>query len=168
MMAFTDIFIRRPILAAVVSLLILLVGGAALLSLPGARNIRTWKAPPSPSMTGYPGATQDVMQGFVTTPIAQAIATANGIDYLTSTSTLGQEPGQGQAGAERRRRPRHDRDTGKGAAGEISPARRRATIPVITKITDGASAVQYLAFISDTLPVPQITDFADAHCATAD
>lgn len=34
--------------------------------------------------TSYPGATQEVMQGFVTTPIAQAISTANGIEYLTS------------------------------------------------------------------------------------
>src|SRR5690606_3563374 len=39
--------------------------------------------------TGFPGATQDVMQGFVTTPIAQAIATASGIEYITSTSSQG-------------------------------------------------------------------------------
>ena len=87
-MAFTDLFIRRPILSIVVSLLILLVGGSAMFSLP----IREYPAMESATITvttHYPGATQDVMQGFVTTPIAQAVSTASGIEYLTSTSTQG-------------------------------------------------------------------------------
>jgi multidrug efflux pump len=80
-MAFTDIFIRRPILAIVVSLLILLVGLSATFSLP----IRQYPGMESATITidtALPGASQDVMQGFVTTPIAQAIATANGIENL--------------------------------------------------------------------------------------
>ena len=86
--SFTDLFIRRPILSVVVSLLILLVGLAALFSLP----IRQYPKMESATITidtALPGATQDVMQGFVTTPIAQAIATANGIEYLSSTSSQG-------------------------------------------------------------------------------
>ena len=87
-MHFTDLFIRRPVLSIVVSLLLLLVGGSAMLSLP----IREYPAMESATIvitTQYPGATQDVMQGFVTTPIAQAVSTASGIEYLTSTSTQG-------------------------------------------------------------------------------
>ena len=69
-MRFTDIFIRRPILAMVVSLLILLVGGASVFLL----NVREYPNMQSATIavtTSYPGATQEVMQGFVTTPISQ-------------------------------------------------------------------------------------------------
>src|ERR1700760_1177412 len=79
-MSFTDIFVRRPILSAVVSLLILLLPAREYPNLESATIVVD---------TSFPGATQDVMQGFVTTPIAQAIATANGIEYLTSTSSQG-------------------------------------------------------------------------------
>lgn len=157
-MAFTDIFIRRPILAVVVSLLILLVGGAALFSLP-VREYPNMESATIIVDTGYPGATQDVMQGFVTTPIAQAIATANGIDYLTSTSTLGKS----QVKAKLVLNADADRAMTEILA-KVQQVKYRlpagANDPVITKMTDGASAVQYVAFVSDTLPVPQITDFA--------
>src|SRR3546814_12749947 len=75
-MALTDIFIRRPILAIVVSLLILLVGVSATFSLP-VRQYPRMESATITIDTAFPGATQDVMQGFVTTPIAQAIATAD-------------------------------------------------------------------------------------------
>lgn len=157
-MAFTDIFIRRPILAVVVSLLILLVGGAALFSLP-VREYPNMESATIVVDTGYPGATQGVMQGFVTTPIAQAIATANGIDYLTSTSTLGKS----QVKAKLVLNADADRAMTEILA-KVQQVKYRlpagANDPVITKMTDGASAVQYIAFVSDTLPVPQITDFA--------
>ena len=82
-MSFTDLFIRRPILSVVVSLLLLLVGSIAMFSLP----IREYPAMESATITittQYPGATQDVMQGFVTTPIAQAVSTASGIEEMAS------------------------------------------------------------------------------------
>lgn len=157
-MTFTDIFIRRPILAVVVSLLILLVGGAAMFSLP-VREYPNMESATIVVDTGYPGATQDVMQGFVTTPIAQAIATANGIDYLTSTSTLGKS----QVKAKLVLNADADRAMTEILA-KVQQVKYRlpagANDPVITKMTDGASAVQYIAFVSDRLPVPQITDFA--------
>src|SRR3546814_2923508 len=84
----SELFIRRPILSIGVSLLILLTGGAALFAL----QVREYPNMESATIvvdTSYPGATQEVMQGFVTTPIAQAIATANGIEYLTSISSQG-------------------------------------------------------------------------------
>ncbi len=87
-MSFTDIFIRRPVLALVVSLLILLIGLRAMLGLP----IRQYPKLSNTTITVttiYPGASPDLMQGFITTPIAQAVATAEGIDYLTSSSIQG-------------------------------------------------------------------------------
>ncbi len=157
-MHITDLFIRRPILSVVVSLLILLVGGSALFSL----QVREYPNMESATIvvnTSFPGATQTVMQGFVTTPIAQAIATANGIEYLTSTSSQGRS----QIKAKLVLNANADRSMTEVLA-KVQQVKFRlpqgATDPVITKITDGASAVQYLAFVSDTLTVPQITDFA--------
>ncbi|MET5013211.1 efflux RND transporter permease subunit, partial [Burkholderia pseudomallei] len=72
----------------VFSLLILLVGLRALMSLPVRQNPALESATISVA-TDYPGASQELKQGFVTTPIAQSIATADGIDYITSTTTQG-------------------------------------------------------------------------------
>src|SRR4051794_1560825 len=85
-MRFTDIFIRRPVLSIVVSLLILLVGARALYSLP-IRQYPTLSNTLITITTAYPGASGDLMQGFITQPIAQAVATTEGLDYLTSSST---------------------------------------------------------------------------------
>jgi multidrug efflux pump len=157
-MRFTDLFIRRPILSIVVSLLMLLVGGASLFLL----QVREYPKMQSATIvvdTAYPGATQDVMQGFVTTPIAQAIATANGIEYLSSTSTQGRS----QIKAKLVLNADADRSMTEVLA-KVQQVKFRlpsgATDPVITKITDGASAVQYVAFVSDSVPTFQMTDFA--------
>lgn len=157
-MAFTDIFIRRPILAIVVSLLILLVGLSATFSLP----IRQYPGMESATITidtSLPGASQDVMQGFVTTPIAQAIATANGIEYITSTSSQGRS----RISAKLVLNANADRSMTEILA-KVQQVKYRlpagVTDPVISKITDGASAIQYLAFASDTLSAPQMADFA--------
>ena len=88
-MAFTDIFIKRPVLALVVSLLILLIGLAAAFKLP-IRQYPKLSNTVITITTIYPGASPDLMQGFITTPIEQAVAAAEGIDYLTSASTQGQ------------------------------------------------------------------------------
>ncbi|NJA87673.1 hypothetical protein HCX48_00320 [Rhodocyclus tenuis] len=71
-MSFTDLFIRRPILSVTLSLLILLTGIAALFALP-MRQYPKMESATIVVDTRFPGATQEVMQGFVTTPIAQAI-----------------------------------------------------------------------------------------------
>ena len=84
-MNFTDIFIRRPVLATVVSLMILVVGLRAFMSLPILQFPRTENAVVTVSTTYY-GADPDVVAGFITTPLENAIAQANGIDYMTSTS----------------------------------------------------------------------------------
>ena len=87
-MNFTDLFIRRPVLATVVSLMILVLGLRAAFSLPILQYPRTENAIVTVSTTYY-GADPDVIAGFITTPLETAIAQANGIDYMTSTSQSG-------------------------------------------------------------------------------
>ncbi len=157
-MRFTDIFIRRPILALVVSLLILLTGATSIFLLPVRQYPYLENATITVSTT-LPGATQDVMQGFVTTPIAQSIATASGIEYLSSTTTQGKSEIKARlvlnANADR-------------AMTEILAKVQQVkyqlpagiTDPVISKSTEGGTAVQYIAFYSKTLSIPQVTDFA--------
>jgi len=87
-MHFTDLFIRRPVLATVVSLLILVLGLRALFSLPVMQYPYTENAVITVS-TVYTGADPAVIAGFITTPLENSIAQSNGIDYLTSTSTQG-------------------------------------------------------------------------------
>ena len=85
-MSFTDIFIKRPVLASVVSLLILLIGAQAGFKLP----IRQYPELSNTTITVttvYPGANADLIQGFITVPIQQAVASTEGIDTLVATST---------------------------------------------------------------------------------
>ena len=157
-MPFTDRFIRRPILAIVVSLLILMVGCSSLFLL-NTREYPNMQSATIVVTTAYPGATQEVMQGFVTTPISQAIATANGIEYLTSTSSQGLSTVRAKlvlnANADRSMTE---------ILARVQQVKNRlppgATDPVINKITDGVAAVQYITFQNPNLTVPQLTDFA--------
>src|SRR6516165_1920448 len=91
-MTFTEIFIRRPVLATVISLMILVLGMRAAGSLPILQYPRTQNTVVTVT-TIYYGADPEVIAGFITTPLENAIAQANGIDYmssssLTSTSTI--------------------------------------------------------------------------------
>src|SRR5580658_7437208 len=87
-MNFTDIFIRRPVLASVVSLAILVVGLRSYGSLQILQYPKTENGIVTIS-TVYPGADPDAIAGFITTPIEAAVAQSNGIDYMTSTSNSG-------------------------------------------------------------------------------
>jgi multidrug efflux pump len=87
-MKFTDIFVRRPVLAIVVNLLILIGGLQAIRSL----SIRQYPKLESASVivrTVYVGADADLVRGFITTPLERAIAAADGIDYIESQSVQG-------------------------------------------------------------------------------
>ncbi len=122
-MVFTDIFIKRPVLALVVSLLILLIGFRAATSLP-IRQYPKLSNTVITVTTVYPGASPDLMQGFITTPIEQAVAAAEGIDYMTSASTQGQSLDLGLYQAQRRSQCRAHRSAVEGQFGQISdPAR---------------------------------------------
>ncbi|HUZ67074.1 MAG TPA: efflux RND transporter permease subunit, partial [Beijerinckiaceae bacterium] len=83
--AVTDLFIKRPVLATVMSLLILLIGLEA-----GSKlQIRQFPELSQTTITittAYPGANADLVKGFITTPIEQAVASTEGIDTLVSNS----------------------------------------------------------------------------------
>jgi multidrug efflux pump len=85
---FTDVFIRRPVLAIVVNLIIVIAGIQAIRSL----NVRQYPRLESATVTVrtvYVGANADLVRGFITTPLERAIAAADGIDYMESQSTQG-------------------------------------------------------------------------------
>jgi multidrug efflux pump len=87
-MKFTDVFVRRPVLAIVVSLVILIAGLQAVRSL----NVRQYPKLESASVTirtVYVGADADLVRGFITTPLERAVAAADGIDYIESQSVQG-------------------------------------------------------------------------------
>src|SRR5690242_3206909 len=88
MKSFTDLFIRRPVLALVVNLVILIAGFQAIRTL----TVRQYPRSDNASVTittVYVGASAELVRGFITTPLERAIAAADGIDYIQSSSTLG-------------------------------------------------------------------------------
>src|ERR687896_1207913 len=88
MRSFTDIFIRHPVLAAVVNLVIVLVGWRALRGLP----VQQYPQIESTSVvitTVYYGASAETIRGFLTTPIERVVSAISGVDYLESTSRAG-------------------------------------------------------------------------------
>src|SRR5260370_38314588 len=90
-MKFTDLFIRRPVLALVVSLLILLIGLKCMLGLQIRQYPRLYNTTITVT-TIYPGASPDLIQGFITTPMEQAGATPEGDGYLTPDCIPGPRP----------------------------------------------------------------------------
>jgi multidrug efflux pump len=84
-MRFTDLFIRRPVLAIVVSLVILIAGLQSIRSLSVRQYPRSDIAVVKVS-TIYVGANADLVRGFITTPLERVIASADGIDYMESSS----------------------------------------------------------------------------------
>ena len=87
-MRFTDIFIRKPVLASVISLLILALGIRAIFSMPVMQYPYTENAVITVT-TSYTGADPASIASFITTPLENSIAQAGGIDYMTSSSTQG-------------------------------------------------------------------------------
>jgi multidrug efflux pump len=83
--SFTDVFIKHPVLAAVVNLVIVLVGWRAITSLP----VQQFPKLESSSVlitTVYYGASAETVRGFLTTPIERAVSAIGGVDYVESTS----------------------------------------------------------------------------------
>jgi multidrug efflux pump len=156
-MRFTDIFIHRPVLATVVSLLILLLGVRAAMEM----EIRQYPELESTTVTittAYPGASSDLIQGFITTPLQQAIAEASGIDYLASTSS------QGVSTIEARMELNYDANAALAeiqakVASQRNVLPTEAQDPVISSTTGDSTALMYIAFYSTDMEVPQITDY---------
>src|SRR5512135_549536 len=87
-MRFTDLFIKRPVLAIVVNLVILIAGLQAIRSLSVRQYPRSDIAVVTVT-TAYVGANADLVRGFITTPLERVIASADGIDYMESSSAQG-------------------------------------------------------------------------------
>jgi len=156
-MSFTDIFIRRPVLATVISLLILLLGVRALMQL----QVREYPEILDTEITittAYPGASADLIQGFITTPIQQAIASAEGIDYITANSS--QNVSQITVKVLLNYDPNKALMEVMNKAAEVRNALpAEAQEPVIQKASGGGSALMYLSFFSEAMNGGQITDY---------
>lgn len=156
-MNFTDIFVRRPVLATVISLLILIVGLRSMQDME-VRQYPEMKNTVVTITTMYPGASSELVKGFITTPLQQAIAEANGIDYISATSS------QGQSKIEVTMELNYDANA---AVAEIQSkvASKRNVLPaesedpVIDSTTGDSTALMYITVFSDTIPRPQVADY---------
>ncbi len=157
-MKFTDLFIRRPVLAIVVNLVILIAGFQAFKSL----NVRQYPQSENSTVTVstiYVGASAELVRGFITTPLERSIAAADGIDYLSSTSV------QGVSTITARLKLNYDPIK---ALAEISSKvdQVRNNLPVEAQVpvlnvqsADSTLASAYLSFTSETLMQNEITDY---------
>ncbi|MBS7663777.1 multidrug efflux RND transporter permease subunit [Pseudomonas lalucatii] len=156
-MAFTDPFIRRPVLATVVSLLIVLLGLQAFDKL----TIRQYPHMENALITvttAYPGANAETIQGYITQPLQQSLASADGIDYMTSVSrqNLSVVSIYARIGAD------SDRLFTEllAKANEVkNQLPQDAEDPVLSKEAADSTALMYISFFSDELSNPQITDY---------
>ncbi len=157
-MGFTDLFIRRPVLALVVSLLIIIAGLQAVRSL----NVRQYPRSENAAVTVttvYVGASAELVRGFITTPLERAIAAADGIEYIESQSA------QGLSTINVRLKLNYDAIK---ALSEISSKVDQvrndlppeAEVPIINvESADSRFAAAYLSFTSDILKQNEITDY---------
>lgn len=156
-MRLTDIFIERPVLATVISLLILTLGLRSL----GLLSIRQFPLTQNAVITvstTYTGADPAVIAGFLTTPLENSIAQASGIDYMTSTSTQNTSTIQLYL--------RLNYDAGKAIAdvnarvnAVLNQLPKNAQLPVVTVAIGETIDSMYIGFYSDLLATNQITDY---------
>ncbi|MDN7141816.1 multidrug efflux RND transporter permease subunit [Pseudomonas sp. JQ170] len=156
-MAFTDPFIRRPVLASVVSLLIVLLGFQAWSKLP-IRQYPQMENALITVTTAYPGANAETIQGYITQPMQQSLASAEGIDYMTSVSrqNFSVISVYARIGAD------SDRLFTEllAKANEVkNKLPQDAEDPVLSKEAADASALMYISFYSGEMSNPQITDY---------
>ena len=156
-MSFTDRFLRRPVLAIVVTILIVLFGIKGLNSI-ATRQYPTLETSTILISTRYPGASSDLMQGFVTQPISEAVASVEGIDYLSSTTT------QGLSVVTVRMMLNYDSMRAlTDVMSKVNAVKYRlpegAYDPVIKRTSGGFTAVAYIGFASTTRPLYEISDY---------
>lgn len=158
MKAFTDIFVQRPILSIVVSVIILIAGIQAVSTL----SIRQYPRSDNTVITivtPYIGASAELVRGFITSPIEQAIGGVEGVDYISSSSALGLSTIKVHLEL--------NYDPIKALSeinSKVSQARgelpSEAEVPVLNvESADSTFAAAYLSFTSDILDNNQITDF---------
>lgn len=156
-MKFTDIFIRRPVLASVISLLLLVLGMRAFTALE-LREYPELSNTVVTVTTVYPGASSELVQGFITTPLQQAIAEARGIDFLVANSA------QGVSTISVHMELNYDPNA---AVAEIQAkvASQRGVLPgesedpVIDSSTGDQTALMYMVFTSNEMSISQVSDY---------
>ncbi len=169
MKSFTDLFIKRPVLAMVVSFIILIAGSKALLPILfpnlqglGGLNVRQYPRSDIASIqvsTVYVGADAELVRGFITTPLERAIAAADGIDYIQSQSK------QSLSTITARLKLNYDANKALSDISSKVDAIRRdlppeSEIPVIEiQSADTQFASCYLSFGSDILQPNEVTDY---------
>src|SRR6187200_356591 len=169
MKSFTDLFIKRPVLAMVVSFVILIAGSKAILPILfpklgglGGLNVRQYPRSDIASIsitTVYVGADAELVRGFITTPLERAIAAADGIDYIQSQSQ------QGVSTITARLKLNYDAHKALSDISSRVDAIRRdlppeSQIPVIAiQAADSQFASAYLSFTSDILQPNEVTDY---------
>lgn len=155
--SFTDIFIRRPVLACVVSLLIFFLGLRALIDL----NVRQYPKMENTVITvttAYPGASGKLMEGFITTPLEKAVAGASGLDYVTSASI--DNISQIKAFVKLNYDPNTAFTNVMSKVAEVrGELPKESEAPVIQKETGSQIALMYIAFNSKEMTAAQITDY---------
>jgi multidrug efflux pump len=157
-MQLTDLFIRRPVLSIVVSLVILLAGLQSIRSLSVRQFPRTDIAVVTVT-TAYVGANADLVRGFITTPLERVIASADGIDYLESSSA------QGVSTITVHLRLNYDTNAAlTQVQAKVAQVRNdlppEAEAPVIqVQTADAQFAAMYLGFASKDLDQTQISDY---------
>lgn len=158
-MRFTDIFIKRPVLAVSLSFLIALLGMQAIFKM----QVREYPEMTNTVVTvttSYYGASANLIQGFITQPLEQAIAQADNIDYMTSSSVMGSstitvtmklntDPNSAlsdilaQTNSVRSQLPKESED------------------PTLSMSTGSTTSVLYIGFTSQELESSQITDYLE-------
>jgi multidrug efflux pump len=157
-MNFTDLFIKRPVVATVVNLIIFIAGYQAIRSI----NVRQYPRSDLSVITVttvYYGADADLVRGFLTTPLEQSIASADGIDYMESASTpgtstisvhlkLNYDPNAALAQIQTKVEQ---------VRNQLPPASQLPVLQITS--TDNQFASLYLSFFSNDLGRNQITDY---------
>ena len=156
-MGFSERFIRRPVLSTVVAFLILLLGAQGITSM----SIRQYPKVDETVITVttvYPGASADVIQGFITSTIEKAVSSAEGVDYVTSSSALSSST----VSVHMRLNADPDKSLTEVIA-KVQQVRGKlpsdAQDPVIQKGTGFSFALMYLAARSETMNPQQLTDY---------
>jgi multidrug efflux pump len=154
---FTDLFVERPVLSGVVSLLILVLGLRAIFGLPVTQYPQTENATVTISTTYY-GADAATMAGFITQPLEQAISQAQGIDYLSSSSSTGSSVITATL--------RLNYDSNRALieiSTKVNSVRNQlppqAQQPVLTVQVGQSTATMYIGYFSTTLPTNGLTDY---------
>jgi multidrug efflux pump len=156
-MRFTDLFIKKPVLASVISLMILALGIRAIFSMPVMQYPYTENAVVTVT-TSYTGADSAAIASFITTPLENSVAQASGIDYMTSSSNLGTsvitinlllnyDPLKALSNISSQ------------VNAVLNQLPKGSQLPTITITVGQTIASMYLGFYSDELPMNKINDY---------